>query len=102
MTSHLVGYAQQPQQSSEVVIGRTGIERLKQAELAGQDGTILYERNALGKATRVLAQHLPQVGQPLALTIDAELSAAAFAALGPRRGAVVVSVPQTGEVLGNG
>jgi penicillin-binding protein 2 len=35
----------------------------------------------------------------LSLTIDAELSELVFAALGERRGAVVVSVPQSGEVL---
>lgn len=99
VTAHLVGYVQQPQQSGEVVTGRTGVERWQQAELAGQDGTILYERNALGEATRVLAQQPPQPGRPLSLTIDAQLSQVAFAALGSRRGAIIVGIPQTGEIL---
>lgn len=97
--AHLVGYVQTPQTSSDVVQGRTGVERMYNDQLAGEDGLYVYERNALGEATRLLAQQLPQKGEDLHLSVDAELSQLAFDALGEHRGAVVVSEPKTGKIL---
>lgn len=97
--AHIIGYVDSLQQSGAVVTGRSGIERLKQTELAGKDGVTIYERNAFGEATRVLQQRPAQPGERLSLTLDAKLSEVAFEALGARRGAVVVGDPQTGEIL---
>lgn len=97
--SHLVGYIQKPLYSSDVVFGRYGLEREKNDSLSGKDGYILYERNARGEAQRVLAREEPVVGTPLKTTLDAELSEVAFRALGKQKGAVLVSNPQTGEIL---
>lgn len=97
--SHLIGYIQKPLYSSDIVFGRYGLEREANTRLAGQDGYILYERNAQGKAQRVLAREEPVVGAELSTTLDAELSEVAFRALGKQRGAVIISDPQTGEVL---
>ncbi len=99
ITSQLVGYVDQPADSEAVITGRTGIEHLKQTQLAGQDGIAVYERNALGQATRILRQQAAVKGEDQSLTIDAELSQVAWEALGKHRGAVIVSVPQTGEIL---
>jgi penicillin-binding protein 2 len=97
--AHLLGYVQAPQTSNDVVFGRSGLERLSQEQLAGTDGLIVYERDALGQPTRLLAQQDPVKGQDIQLSVDAELSRVAFEALGEQRGAVVVSDPHTGKVL---
>lgn len=96
--AQVVGYVQQPQLSTDVVTGRAGVERRENETLAGSDGFLRYEKNARGQATRILEQQEAQAGQPVKLTLDAELSQQAFAALGKFRGTVIVSAPD-GEVL---
>lgn len=96
--AHTIGYVQSPQTSDDVVFGRTGLERVYNQQLAGQDGIEVYERDALGQATRLLAGQEAQKGEDLHLSIDAQLSAVAFAALGDQRGAVVVGEPRTGKM----
>lgn len=95
----VVGYIQRPLTASDIIFGRAGVEAEKNNELAGQDGYTIFERNALGKPTRVLQHQEPTIGQKVELTIDAELSRVAFDALGGQRGTVLVSHPRTGEVL---
>lgn len=95
----ILGYVQSAKLSSDRVNGQMGIERAQQETLLGKDGFIRYERNAHGEATRMLTQQDVVPGSPLHLTIDAELSRVAFDALGDQRGAVIVSDPQTGELL---
>lgn len=97
--SHVLGYIQKPQYSSDVVFGRTGLEQEQNSQLSGKDGVTVYERNALGKPTRILQRREPEIGRSLTLSLDAELSQVAFEALGNQKGAVIVSLPQTGEVL---
>lgn len=97
--SHIVGYIQQPLTSTDMVFGRMGIEYRYNQVLSGVDGATVYERNAHGAANRVLWEQAPEMGNDLKLTIDAELSAVAFAALGTQRGAVIMTQPKTGEVL---
>lgn len=43
--------------------------------------------------------HRPQIGFDVMLTVDAELQAVADAALGDRRGAIIVLDPRTGDIL---
>lgn len=96
--AHTIGYVQSPLTGDDVVFGRTGLERVYNEHLAGQDGLEVFERNALGQATRLLAQQEPQKGQDLQLSIDAEMAAKAFEALGDQRGAVIISEPKTGKI----
>jgi penicillin-binding protein 2 len=97
--AHLIGYVQAPQNSNDVVFGRAGLERLAQDRLAGSDGFEVYERDAFGKPTRLLARQTAIKGNDIQLSIDAELSRVAFDALGDQRGAVIVSEPNTGKIL---
>lgn len=97
--AQIVGYVQQPLFSTDVVTGRAGVERTLNGQLAGSDGSVRYEKNARGQAVRVLAQQEAQPGKDVTLTVDAELSKVAFEALGSQHGAIIVSNPQTGEVL---
>lgn len=70
-----------------------GLERARNAVLAGTDDSLFYQR-----VTDVLAGQPPQ-GASLELTIDPEVQAAASRALGDRRGAAVAIDPRTGAIL---
>jgi len=83
--SQVVGYASS-------VYGRAGLERAYDAELTGLAGDPLTDALAKFGADRYDPQDLT-----LALSWD--LQKAAVAALGKRRGAVVMLDPRTGEVL---
>ena len=79
--------------------GKTGLERFYEDELHGTVGYEEVETNARGRVLRVLKRTPPVPGKDLVLTLDSRLQAAAEAALGGRRGAVVAIEPATGEVL---
>lgn len=73
-------------------LGRSGIESLYNAELAGQ----VNPERRLGPIARLLGS---KTGNDLRLTIDAELQRRAYQELGARRGAVVVLDIKTGAIL---
>ena len=79
--------------------GKTGLERFYEDELHGTVGYEEVETNARGRVLRVLKRTPPVPGKDLVLTLDSRLQAAAEAALGGRRGAVVAIEPASGEVL---
>src|SRR5258708_35719740 len=82
-------------------IGKTGLERLYDPLLQGQDGGFLMEVDALGRQVRVLQHLLPLAGKDLYLTLDKELEALAEKRLKEtgHPGAAVVLNPVTGELL---
>ena len=80
-------------------IGKTGVERFYEPELHGEVGYEEVETNARGRVLRVLNHTDPKPGKDIVLTIDSRLQAAAEAALGGRRGAIVAIQPKTGDVL---
>jgi penicillin-binding protein 2 len=110
--SHLLGYvgqitedelekfAEQGYHSGDW-IGKSGLERLYDPSLHGQDGGFLTEIDARGRQVRVVRHLLPQAGKDLVLTIDYKLEKLAEEQLRSTGlpGAAVVLNPQTGEVL---
>ncbi len=88
-------------------IGRTGIEAAFEAELRGEYGSALWERDATGRRVKLLDQtESPVAGRNLVLTIDARLQRLATESLlwGMReanvsQGVTIVMNPQTGEIL---
>ena len=80
-------------------VGKTGLERFYEDDLHGTVGYEEVETNARGRVLRVLKRTPPVPGKDLVLTLDSRLQAAAEAALGGRRGAVVAIEPTTGEIL---
>jgi penicillin-binding protein 2 len=96
--AHILGYTAGVKTSTDVLRGETGIEKYANRELTGVDGAVWYERSAQGRAHRVLAETEPHSGKTLELTLDAELSKRAFAALGKQSGSIIVSTPR-GEIL---
>jgi len=82
-------------------IGKTGLERLYDPTLHGQDGGILIQVDARGRQKRVLRHVLPRAGRDLTLTVDFELQKLAETRLKAtgRGGAVIMMNPNTGEIL---
>lgn len=81
------------------MIGRSGIEMQYESVLRGIDGGRLVEVDNQGKIVRELGRQEPIPGQDLHLTIDRDLQETALEAMGGKKGALVASNPQTGEVL---
>ncbi len=82
LTSPWLGY-------TSLMYGRAGVERVYNPDLTGQSGTLGIVNQITGT----------KQGADLALTIDMGVQEAAAAALGDRKGAVIVLDPKTGAVI---
>jgi penicillin-binding protein 2 len=82
-------------------IGKSGLERLYDPSLHGQDGGFLIEVDARGRQVRVIRHVLPQAGKDLMLTLDEKVQELAEKELKDtgHPGAAVVMNPQTGELI---
>ncbi len=81
-------------------VGRTGAEAVFEERLRGRDGRQLVEVDATGKTIRILGQDHEVPGESITISIDGALSDAVYKAFpAGQKGAVVVSNPQTGEIL---
>ena len=81
------------------LIGRSGLEVQYEDKLRGKEGGVLEEVDNQGKMVRNLGQVQPKAGQDLMTTVDTKLQRVAMGALAGEKGAVVASVPGTGEIL---
>ncbi len=81
------------------MMGRTGVEQVYEKSLRGQDGGRLVEVDHEGREVRELGRRNPIPGQGLKLSVDANLQMRATEAMAGKKGAVIASNPQTGEVL---
>ncbi len=81
------------------LVGRMGVEEEYDYLLRGQDGGVIYEVDTHGNRIREIGRVEPVPGKDLHLTIDAELSAKAYEALGGQTGAIVVSRVDGNEIL---
>ncbi|MEE2644322.1 MAG: penicillin-binding protein 2 [Myxococcota bacterium] len=118
--AHLLGYLGRPnrrelQERSELntrsMVGRFGVERREELRLQGRAGRERYIVDARGRrsnapwAQPLIARHAehlpPQPGADLTLTVDAKLQRILYRALdGYVSGAIVVTDPRNGDVLG--
>ena len=87
-------------------IGVAGVERVFESDLRGGKGERLVEVDASGREIRTLAAQPAAPGKNLVLTIDADLQAAATAALkaglqkvNARAGVVLAMDPNNGQIL---
>ena len=80
-------------------IGKKGIERTYDSYLRGENGGVQVEVDASGVQRRTLAHKKPIQGQTLMLSLDYKIQKLAEDLLGDNRGAIVVTNPQTGEIL---
>jgi len=80
-------------------IGRTGVEEQYEEILRGVDGKELIEVDALGRKIKSLGKIEAKPGKDLTLALDLNLQKIAAREMEGKTGAVVVSNPQTGEIL---
>ncbi len=108
LAAHLLGYVgeatpadleKRPELFLGDVIGKAGIERPYDQQLRGLGGREEIEVDAVGRRMRVLDAEPETPGRNMVLTIDADVQAAAEAALGENRGAIVALDPRSGAVL---
>jgi penicillin-binding protein 2 len=110
MAAHLFGYVGEVSDlqvtdgnlKSGDIVGQSGIEKVYNALLMGDDGARRVVVNSVGREIRTLEEDKPTEGKRLQLTIDYDVQKAiedGFDRVG-FNGAAVVLEPHTGEVLG--
>ena len=85
--------------SQEDYIGKSGVERLFEDYLRGENGIVEIERDARGRLGKVLSRVPPKAGKDLILTVNHKLQMTSFELLKNKRGAVVVVSPKDGSLL---
>lgn len=80
-------------------IGKSGIEKMQDAELRGRAGNMRVEVNAYDRVIRELTRTEGIPGKDTVLSIDIELQKAAAAALTGQSGSIVCMDIERGEVL---
>lgn len=87
--------------SGEDIIGKKGIERLREKDLRGKKGQSYSEVDAKGFEQKQLEKVEPLSGKEIRLTLDVDLQqiAESYMAAGEKSGAVVVMEVNTGRVL---
>jgi penicillin-binding protein 2 len=80
-------------------IGKSGVERAREATLRGTAGNSQIEVNALGRVIKQLNRIDGDPGEDVVLTIDAELQMMVMDRLGNESGSVVVMDVHTGDVV---
>jgi penicillin-binding protein 2 len=110
LAAHILGYLQE-QTAEEVrarperptrpgeLVGKSGIERVYDDVLRGDDGLAIEVVDSLGRVRNEKARQYPVQGDDVILTIDRELQAEAERSLEGREGVIVALDPMTGEVL---
>jgi penicillin-binding protein 2 len=81
------------------LVGRTGIEYTYENQLRGIEGGRLVEVDNRGQVSRELGRKEPQPGTDIHLAVDAVLQEIASSAMAGKKGAVIVSIPNTGEIM---
>lgn len=80
-------------------LGKTGVEEAYDDILRGTPGKELIETDVQGQPLRTLGQIPPRPGENLRLSLNLSLQKIAASELKDKKGAVVVSNPETGEIL---
>ncbi|MCX7955823.1 MAG: penicillin-binding transpeptidase domain-containing protein [Patescibacteria group bacterium] len=110
-TAHIVGYQQNADEKdikndnclNKLILGdktgKKGVEKLFECQLRGIAGKKLIETNALGNFLKTIAVYPPKPGKTIQLALDLELQKKTYELIKEKKGAVVASIPKTGEVL---
>lgn len=81
------------------MIGKMGLELSRNCWLVGNNGKRLVEVDAKGRYVRELGRVDPTKGKEVKLTIDAYWQEKAYQLLEGKKGAVIISRPDTGEII---
>ncbi len=109
---HVIGYVSYPKKDTNGVywqssfVGRDGIEKLYNEELAGENGARLIEVDVTGETLSTNLARIPTDGQKVTLTIDARASDALYrsmtslaSGMGYRGGGAVILDIKTGDIF---
>ena len=110
LASHIVGYLGQLNMSElrdinfagyrqGELVGKYGVEELKEEFLRGSRGGQQVEVDALGRVKKILYERKPVSGKDVYLTIDKKLQRVAEDVLKGKTGTVIAMDPQTGKIL---
>jgi len=110
ISSHVLGYLgkitqeEYEQQSDEIYhpddwVGRSGIEKVFDHDLRGDDGGRQVEVNVRGRQVRVMSEKEPSAGSNITLTIDGRLQELASKIIGEQKGSMCLLDLEQGEVL---
>jgi penicillin-binding protein 2 len=105
--AHLLGYVREASDEQlkqgryrrGEMVGQSGLERLLDEHLRGQDGGERIEVDAMGRPVRQVQQTEPHAGAQVITTVDRGIQEAAERAMEGFAGAVVVMDPRSGDVL---
>lgn len=81
------------------MIGKSGLEKVYDRKLRGNDGFQEIEIEVKGTHRKLLQTYNPRIGNDLLLTIDLNLQKVAYRAMTDKYGTVLVMNPNTGEIL---
>jgi len=79
--------------------GKKGIEKLFDCQLRGQSGKKLVEIDAQGQYLKTVDVVLPKSGDKIQLALDLNLQKKSYELIKGKKAAIVVTNPQTGEIL---
>ena len=108
---HLIGYVgypskrelkENPNLRPDMLIGKSGVEKIFDKYLRGKYGTKGMVVDALGRIKKIKWEKLPQRGNDIYLTVDARIQKTVYEAFlntGEKSGAVVVFNPDGYEIL---
>lgn len=110
LSAHVIGYVsflteddlrknESLQKLPDARIGRTGVERSFEKDLAGIPGTRKMEINAVGREVRELGRQEATPGQNIQLSIDGRFQKIGFEAMRGEAGSALLMDVHTGEVL---
>jgi penicillin-binding protein 2 len=108
LAAHLFGYVGEASEAQVAgginqgtITGKSGIEKVYDAQLMGRDGAKVVVVNSLGREIRTLEEKPPTEGRRVQLTIDADLQRAAEEGfrLAGFNGAALILDPRNGDVL---
>lgn len=108
-TAHIIGYVGQitaeeleelddHQYSPSDIIGKTGLEKLFEDRLKGQNGVTIYVEKD-NEETEVLAKQEAKDGETIQLTLDINVQNELYEAYEDKSGTAVAIDPKTGETL---
>src|SRR2546426_324336 len=105
--AHLLGYVREANEDQlrqgryrrGEMVGQSGLERLLDEHLRGQDGGERIEVDAMGRPVRLIQQSEPHSGAQVVTTVDGRIQEAAERAMAGHAGAVVVMDPRNGDLL---
>ncbi len=105
--AHLLGYVREANDKQlrqgryrrGEMVGQSGLERLLDEHLRGEDGGERIEVDAMGRPVRLIQQTEPHPGAQVVTTVDRRIQEVAERAMEGHAGAVVVMDPRNGDVL---